>query len=63
MKIKELLDFTCLMMKKLDKKEIDVEEAKAQANLIKQANNIMRYELDVKKFEYKVQAELIKPNE
>lgn len=51
------------MMKKLDKKKINVDEAKAQAGLIKQANNIMRYELDVKKFEYKVQTEIIKPIE
>lgn len=33
-------------MKKLEEKEIDVDEAKAQANLAKQANNILKYELD-----------------
>jgi hypothetical protein len=39
----------------LKAKAISVEEAKAQANLLKQSNNILRYELDravaEKKFE------------
>jgi hypothetical protein len=39
----------------LKSKAISVEEAKAQANLLKQSNNILRYELDraiaEKKFE------------
>jgi hypothetical protein len=30
----------------LKSKVISVEEAKAQANLLKQSNNILRYELD-----------------
>jgi hypothetical protein len=33
-------------MHKLDAKLISVDEAKAQANLVKQSNNILRYELD-----------------
>jgi hypothetical protein len=33
-------------MEKLDKSEITVEQAKAQANLAKQSNNILKYELD-----------------
>lgn len=33
-------------MHKLSAKVISVEEAKAQANLAKQANNVQRYELD-----------------
>jgi hypothetical protein len=33
-------------MQLLKQKAITVEEAKAQANLLKQANNILRYELD-----------------
>jgi len=33
-------------MHKLSAKSISVEEAKAQSNLAKQANNILRYELD-----------------
>jgi hypothetical protein len=34
------------LMQLLKQKAITVEEAKAQANLLKQANNILRYELD-----------------
>lgn len=33
-------------MKKLSIGAIDVEEAKAQAGLVKQANNLLKYELD-----------------
>lgn len=33
-------------MEKLDKKEITVDEAKAQAAIAKQVNNCMKYELD-----------------
>lgn len=36
----------CDQMDKLNAKVISVEEAKAQANLSKQANNVLRYELD-----------------
>lgn len=36
----------CDQMDKLAVKSISVEEAKAQANLAKQANNLLRYELD-----------------
>jgi hypothetical protein len=43
---KSLLHFLFDQMNKLDKKEITVEDAKAQASLAKQANNTMRYELD-----------------
>ncbi len=43
---KSLLAFVFGQMEKLDNKEIDVNEAKAQAGLAKQANNIMKYELD-----------------
>lgn len=52
---KELLrhSFNCMML--LKQKAISVEEAKAQANLLKQSNNLLRYELDralaVQKFE------------
>lgn len=34
------------VMMKLKNGEIQIEEAKAQANLLEQANNIMRFELD-----------------
>ena len=43
---KSLFSFVCEQMAKLDRKESTVEEAKAQANLAKQANNVMKYELD-----------------
>ncbi len=45
-KTKELFAFVCEQMTKLDKGEIDVEKAKQQANLCKQANNLLKYELD-----------------
>lgn len=43
---KELLKHTFNTMMLLKSKAISVEEAKAQANLIKQSNNLLRYELD-----------------
>jgi hypothetical protein len=43
---KELLKHTFNMMMLLKSSAISVEEAKAQANLIKQSNNLLRYELD-----------------
>tara|TARA_R110000868_G_scaffold44082_1_gene147629 strand:- start:149 stop:394 length:246 start_codon:yes stop_codon:yes gene_type:complete len=43
---KSMLAFIFDQMEKLDKKEISVEDAKAQANLAKQANNALRYEID-----------------
>lgn len=43
---KSLLHFIYDQMEKLDKKEINVSEAKAQADLAKQANNVLKYELD-----------------
>ena len=42
---KSLLHFIYGQMEKLAKKEITVEDANAQANLAKQANNSMVYEL------------------
>jgi len=43
---KSMLAFLFDQMEKLNAKEISVEEAKAQANLAKQANNSLRYELE-----------------
>jgi hypothetical protein len=43
---KSLLHFIFDQMEKLDKNEIAVDQAKAQANLAKQANNSLKYELD-----------------
>jgi len=52
---KELFRHSFDLMMLLKSKAITVEEAKAQANLLKQSNNILRYELDraiaEKKFE------------
>ena len=42
---KSLLAFTMAQCGKLDRKEIDANTANAQANLIKQANNLLDYEL------------------
>ena len=43
---KSFLHFIFDQMEKLDKNEIDVQTAKSQAELAKQANNVMKYELD-----------------
>lgn len=43
---KELLKHAFNTMMLLKSKAIDVEEAKAHANLLKQSNNILKYELD-----------------
>lgn len=43
---KAIFEHLCDQMSKLNAKVISVEEAKAQANLSKQANNILKYELD-----------------
>lgn len=42
---KSLLHFIFNQMSKLDNKEVTVQEAQAQANLAKQANNLLTYEL------------------
>lgn len=41
-------------MEKLGQKKITVDEAKAQAGLAKQANNLLRYEVDRAKAEMKI---------
>lgn len=43
---KELLKHAFNTMMLLKSKAISVEEAKAQSNLLKQSNNILKYELD-----------------
>ena len=42
-------------MEKLDKKQIDVEQAKAMSSLAKQANNVLCTQLDASKFMANVQ--------
>jgi copper(I)-binding protein len=46
---KSLIAFLFDQMNKLDENKITVEDAKAQANLAKQVNNAMKYELDLVK--------------
>jgi len=43
---KSMIAFLFDQMEKLDKNEIDVQKAREQANLSKQVNNAMKYELD-----------------
>ena len=43
---KSLLHFIFDQMDKLDTNNITVEQAKAQANLAKQANNALKYEIE-----------------
>ena len=51
---KSLIHFLFDAMEKLDRNIIDVETAKAQANLAKQVNNSLRYEIDRAKTEMKI---------
>ena len=46
---KSLLGFIFDQMSKLDEGTISVDQAKAQANLAKQANNSLKYELELAK--------------
>lgn len=55
---KSLIAFLFNQMEKLDNDEIDVQKAREQANLSKQVNNAMKYELD----RAKVKMELTKHN-
>lgn len=43
---KNIYKHLCDQMSKLSAGAISVDEAKAQAGLVKQANNLMKYELD-----------------
>ena len=44
-------------MLSLKSRKISVDEAKAQASLVKQANNLLRYDLDLDKFNHKISSE------
>jgi len=55
---KSMLAFVFAQMEKLDSGEIDNAQAREQSNLVKQANNLLKYELD----RSKVQMELTKHN-
>jgi hypothetical protein len=51
---KSLIGFLFDQMDKLDNDTITVEQAKAQANLAKQVNNAMKYEIDLVNTKMKV---------
>jgi len=55
---KSMIAFLFDQMNKLDNGEIDVQKAREQANLSKQVNNAMKYELD----RARVKMELTKHN-
>ena len=55
---KSLLAFVFGQMEKLDDGTINTQQAREQSNLVKQANNILKYELD----RAKVKMELTKHN-
>lgn len=50
---KGLFTHICDQMERLSQKKITVDEAKGQAALAKQANNLLRYEIDRVKTEMK----------
>jgi len=58
---KSIFTHLCDQMNRLSKKTITIEEAKAQSNLAKQANNVLRYELDraVAKAKFKDQIDIL----
>jgi hypothetical protein len=47
-----LFDFLATQCQKLDEKKITIEQAKAQASLAKQMNNVMQFRLDKARFEH-----------
>lgn len=53
---KSVLAFLFNQMEKLDNKEITVDEAKAVAELAKQVNNTMKYEIDRANVKMKIRA-------
>ena len=52
----DLFNFLAEQAQKLDSKRITVEQAKAQASIAKQMNNIMQFRLDKLKFETQMKA-------
>lgn len=60
---KSLLHFLFNQMEKLDKNEITVQEGQAQANLAKQANNLLTYELKRAEVQLKLEGSMIKIRE
>lgn len=50
---KGLLGHLADIMLKLEQRKISVDDAKAHASLVKQSNNLLRFELDLEKWEHK----------
>lgn len=59
----DLLKHLGNIMQKLDEGKINVEVAKAQAGLVKQSNNLLRYQLDREKFDQKMASEMAQGGE
>lgn len=53
---KSLLSFVFDQMEKLDSDEINVQQAREQSNLVKQANNLLKYELNRAKLKMELTA-------
>lgn len=51
---KGLFEHLCKQMELISAKQISLDEAKEQGNLVKQANNVLRYELDREKFQHQI---------
>lgn len=51
-----LLDHLSSVMTRLDDGKISIEHAKTQADLVRQANNLLRYQLDLNKLENKIES-------
>jgi len=49
-----LIEHLCRQMELVAEQKISLEEAKQQASLVKQANNTLRYKLDLEKFKVKL---------
>jgi len=55
-----LLGHLADVMLKLEQRKITVDDAKAHASLVKQSNNLLRFELDTLKYNDKIKQEVNK---
>jgi hypothetical protein len=53
-----LLGHLADVMLKLEQRKITVDDAKAHASLVKQSNNLLRFELDTLKYKDKITQEI-----
>ena len=53
-----LLGHLADVMLKLEQRKITVDDAKAHASLVKQSNNLLRFELDTLKYKDKITLEI-----